>query len=231
MKFKAISFDYFGTLVDADRGGEIGMARVLNRLGLQRDAAADYLRWDQHAVQTYRGGRHRRYRVVAREALVATLRDVAPELGADVDVNGLTELLLAGLVEDSPPYPEVPGVLAELRGRCPLLPITNMDTDLFNRSQLAHLFPSVVTAEMAGAYKPSERIFLKALDTLGLDAEDVLHASLATWADIEGAKPLGFAVAWINRAQEPLGPWTPRPDYELPDLSGLPAIAAGTRSR
>jgi 2-haloalkanoic acid dehalogenase type II len=230
VKFKAISFDYFGTLVDSDRGGELGMARVLDRLKLRRDAASDYLSWDQHAVRIYRGGRYRPYRIVAREALEATLRDIAPELADEADIAALTELLLEGLVRDSPPHAEVPDILRELRGLCPLLPITNMDTDLFDKSQLAYLFPSVVTAEAAKAYKPSERIFLKALETLALDAGDVLHVSLATWADIEGAKPLGFAVAWINRAQERLGPWTPRPDYELPNLSGLLEIA-GTPGR
>jgi 2-haloalkanoic acid dehalogenase type II len=229
VKFKAISFDYFGTLVDSDRGGELGMARVLDRLKLQRDAASDYMRWDQHAVQTYRGGQYRPYRIVAREALEATLRDIAPELVAETGIDGLTELLLEGLVRDSPPHAEVPGVLAELRSWYPLLPITNMDRDLFNKSQLADLFPRVVTAEAARAYKPSERIFLKALEKLELDAGDVLHVSLATWADIEGAKPLGFAVAWINRAQERLGPWTPRPDCELPNLSGLLEIVGTPR--
>jgi 2-haloalkanoic acid dehalogenase type II len=224
MKFAAVTFDYFGTLVDADRGGATGMAVVLQRLGWQRDPAQEYLRWDERAVQTYRGGKYRSYRVVARSALAATLEAIEPGSGARPDLDELTEMLLAGLVEASPPHPETISVLESLQARYPLLPITNMDTDLFRKSQLAEYFPRVITAQMAEAYKPSERIFLAALADLGLEAEQVLHASLSPFADIEGAKPLGFTVAWINRSGERLGPWSPRPDYELPDLRGLPQI-------
>lgn len=224
MTFAAVTFDYFGTLVDADRGGTLGMAAVLERLGSLRDPATEYLRWDQRAVRIYRGGKYRPYRAVARLALADTLQEVATESGAQASLDELTDVLLAGLVEASPPHPEVVRVLELLGQKYPLMPITNMDTELFRRSQLAACFPRVITAQMAEAYKPSERIFLAALAALGVDAEQVLHASLSPFADIDGAKPLGFAVAWINRGAERLGTWSPTPDYELPDLGGLPRI-------
>jgi len=92
----------------------------------------------------------------------------------------------------------------------------------------------VTTAEMAQAYKPSQAIFALALDRLALDAADVLHCSLASWADIDGAKPLGMAVAWINRGADTLGTWQPRPDFEFDTLSpvrdvleSLPFTATG----
>lgn len=223
---KAITFDYFGTLVDVDRGGATGMARVLDLLGLaDADPMAAYLDWDQRAVRIYRGGRYRSYRSVAREALAATLGDLRPDFNDRPDIPDLTEAFLTGLVEDAPAWPEVPEVLEALGRVQRLMPITNMDSDLWARSRLTAPFAQVTTAEMAQAYKPSERIFLKALDTLGLDASEVLHASLSPWADIEGAKPLGFTVAWINRGGDTLGPWTPRPDYEFGDLTGLLRVA------
>jgi 2-haloacid dehalogenase len=110
--------------------------------------------------------------------------------------------------------------------RFPLMPITNMDSDLWQRSQLAGYFDQVTTAEMARAYKPSEAIFKLALDRLSVPAEDVLHCSLASWADIDGAKPLGMRVAWINRGNEQLSVWQPRPDYEFPTLDGIREIFA-----
>jgi 2-haloacid dehalogenase len=72
---------------------------------------------------------------------------------------------------------------------------------------------------MAQAYKPSQAIFSLALDRLALPAQEVLHCSLASWADIDGAKPLGMAVAWINRGGDTLGAWQPRPDFEFDTLS------------
>ncbi len=224
---KAVTFDYFGTLVDVDAGGTAGMAEVLSRLGRSDlDAAALYLDWDVRNVQLYRSSAYRRYREVAAEALAATLAG-AGIAGLDADrLPPLTDTLLTGLVEQAPPHPEVPEILALLAAKYPLMPITNMDSDLFARSRLASFFPSVTTAEMARAYKPSERIFRLALERLALAPGEVLHASLASWADIDGAKPLGMRVAWINRTQDRLGPWQPRPDHEFADLTGLREVLA-----
>jgi len=223
---KAITFDYFGTLVDVDQGGIAGMASVLRKLGQPDDrAAALYADWDQRAVQTYRGGAYRRYRDVSAEALRGCLTAAGVQFEAG-QADALCDELLAGLVEKAPPHPEVPGLIECLVGRYPLMPITNMDSDLFARSQLTPHFPMVTTAEMAQAYKPSERIFRLALERLGFLPGEVLHVSLAAWADIDGAKPLGMKVAWINRGNERLTSWQPRPDFEFPDLTGLASIVA-----
>ncbi|MBY6265876.1 hydrolase [Azospirillum sp. 412522] len=224
---KAVTFDYFGTLVDVDAGGTAGMAQVLTSLGRSDlDAAALYLDWDVRNVQLYRSSAYRRYREVAAEALAATLAGAGIEQVDQARLPTLTDTLLTGLVEQAPPHPEVPELLALLAAKYPLMPITNMDSDLFARSRLASFFPSVTTAEMARAYKPSERIFRLALERLALAPGEVLHASLASWADIDGAKPLGMRVAWINRTQDRLGPWQPRPDHEFTDLTGLREVLA-----
>ncbi|CAO3360724.1 HAD family hydrolase [Azospirillum palustre] len=224
---KAVTFDYFGTLVDVDAGGTAGMAQVLSRLDRgDLDAAALYLDWDVRNVQLYRSSAYRRYREVAAEALAATLAEAGiGQVDAD-RLPSLTDTLLTGLVEQAPPHPEAPEILALLAAKYPLMPITNMDSDLFARSRLASFFASVTTAEMARAYKPSERIFRLALERLALAPGEVLHASLASWADIDGAKPLGMRVAWINRTRDRLGPWQPRPDHEFADLTGLRKVLA-----
>ena len=224
---KAVTFDYFGTLVDVDTGGTAGMAQVLFSLGRSDlDAAALYLDWDVRNVQLYRSSAYRRYREVAAEALATTLAEAGIERLDAAQLPALTDTLLTGLVEQAPPHPEVPEILALLAAKYPLMPITNMDSDLFARSRLASFFPSVTTAEMARAYKPSERIFRLALERLALAPGEVLHASLASWADIDGAKPLGMRVAWINRTQDRLGAWQPRPDHEFADLFGLREVLA-----
>ncbi|CAO3436474.1 HAD hydrolase-like protein [Azospirillum doebereinerae] len=178
------------------------------------------------SVQLYRSSAYRRYREVAGEALAATLAGAGIDPPDPGDLPSLTDTLLTGLVEQAPPHPEVPAILGALAAKYPLMPITNMDSDLFARSRLASFFPSVTTAEMARAYKPSERIFRLALERLALAPAEVLHASLASWADIDGAKPLGMRVAWVNRTRDTLGPWQPRPDHEFADLTGLREVLA-----
>lgn len=226
---KAVTFDYFGTLVDVELGASIGMTRVLEAVGRPDcDARKTYLRWDELNVQRYRVGPYRRYRDVAADAMAACLQPLldAP-LSRDRSVE-LAALFLEALVDLSPPQPEVPAVLDALRRQgLALMPITNMDSDLWRRTTLVDHFPEVTTAEMARAYKPSERIFRLGLERLGLPLSSVLHVAISPWADIEGAKAIGLRVAWINRDQEQLGPWTPRPDYEFADLLGVQTLLAG----
>lgn len=227
---KAVTFDYFGTLVDVERGATIGMTRVLEAVGRpDDDSRQTYLRWDELNVQRYRAGPYRRYRDVAADAMAACLR---PMLAAPLSAGRSAELasmFLSALADHSPPQPEVPAVLDALqRTGLVLMPITNMDSDLWQRTALVDYFPQVTTAEMAQAYKPSERIFRLALDRLGLPLSSVLHVAISPWADIEGAKPIGLKVAWINRDHEQLGPWTPRPDYEFTDLVGAQTLLAAS---
>lgn len=225
---KAVTFDYFGTLVDVERGASAGMAQVLAAIGrADSDPREAYLRWDELNVQRYRSGPYRRYRDVAAEAMAACLAPLLETPLSSSRSTELTAMFLDALAELSPPQPEVPAVLDALRGKgLSLMPITNMDSDLWRRTALVKYFPQVTTAEMAQAYKPSERIFRRALERLDLPPSAILHVAISPWADIEGAKPLGLAVAWINREHERLGPWTPLPDYEFVDLVGVQALLA-----
>ncbi|RYX94379.1 MAG: hydrolase [Comamonadaceae bacterium] len=222
MDIKAITFDYFGTLVDVDKGGIKGMDSVLKLTGIDTALTAEklYLDWDMRTVQSYRSGKFRKYREVSTGALLGCLDAVEPGIARRVDIGLLADIFLGHLVEDSPPHPDAVQALDWMAQRYPLMPITNMDSDLWQRSQLVDYFEHVTTAEMARAYKPSEAIFKLAIDRLGVAPEHILHCSLASWADIDGAKPLGMNVAWINRGAEQLGPWQARPDFEYPTLSG-----------
>ena len=236
MDIKALTFDYFGTLVDVDKGGMAGIAEVMRILGVDSPHPVFdvYLDWDVRNVQIYRGCAYRSYRSVAQEALTDCINARFPKALNGHNVEKLTDTLLTHLVESSPPHADAVELLNRAGSRYPLMPITNMDSDLWRRSQLVSYFEHVTTAEMAKAYKPSHLIFSLALDRLGLEAQNVLHCSLASWADIDGAKPLGLNVAWINRSGDKLGPWQPRPDFEFTTLSPvwdvlkkLPSNASG----
>ena len=229
---KAITFDYFGTLVDVDQGGIRGMESVIRLTGLQTALTPTdlYLDWDVRNVQTYRSGKFRKYREVSESALLQSLEAIEPGVSKRIAIDQLTDVFLGHLVEDSPPHPDAVQALDWMSSRYPLMPITNMDSDLWQRSQLVDYFEHVTTAEMARAYKPSEAIFKLAIDRLAVAPEHILHCSLASWADIDGAKPLGMNVAWINRGAEKLGPWQARPDFEYPTLAGARAMLANLQS-
>jgi 2-haloacid dehalogenase len=221
---KAITFDFWGTLVDVDTSGALGMAKVLAKVGLQDlDPRELYFRWDAATVRRYRSDSWRPY--VEWSAL--GLKDVLEPLGVAQPEPGwlaLAELLVSTMTSEAKPHPEVPNVIAALKKRLPLMPITNMDTRLFELNPFRRAFDLALTAEEVGAFKPSAFIFSAAIERLGVEPSSILHVSLAQFADLEGAMPLGMKVAWINRGREELGPFTPKPMFEFPDLSGLGAL-------
>jgi 2-haloacid dehalogenase len=220
MHIKALTFDYFGTLVDVDKGGAEGMRAVLSSLSINTDKTPEsmYLDWDIRTVRLYRGSAYQPYRQCATRALEQCIAAVSPHIWHSHSVQDMADLFLTHLMESSTPHPDAVEFLEWVKPRFPLMPITNMDTELWQRSRLVKYFDQVTTAEMAKAYKPSYRIFDFALDRLMLPACEVLHCSLSRWADIDGAKPLGMNVAWINRWKAELGTWQPRPDFEFETL-------------
>lgn len=218
---KAITFDFWGTLVDVDSSGEAGMAGVLQRVGLHDLSPRElYLKWDSATVRRYRSDTWRPY----GEWGALALRDVLEPLGVSLTDAGYaehTEFLIGTMTSQAKPYPEVPAIISALKQRYPLMPITNMDDRFFAMNAFRSEFDRFVTAEQAGAFKPSSVIFNEAIARLGVPPQSVLHASLSQFADLEGAMPLGMKVAWINRGRERLGPFTPKPLFDFPDLRGL----------
>jgi 2-haloacid dehalogenase len=221
---RAITFDFWGTLVDVDESGRLAMQRLVTALNLKgADAAALYLAWDDATVRRYRSDVWRPY--VEWSAL--GLKDTFASYGIglpDEEWRAHADAFVKVMTSEAKPHPEVPEVIRTLKSRFPLMPITNMDAKYFQLNPFYAAFDSFVTAEEARAFKPSADIFRLAIKKLSHPPDRVLHVSLSQFADIEGAMPLGMKVAWINRGQEPLGRYTPKPLHEFPDLTGLRAL-------
>ena len=224
LDIKAVTFDFWGTLVDVDTSGELGMAQVLSDLGLSKaDPRTLYFDWDAATVRRYRSSTWRPY----FDWGLLGLRDVLTPLGVDVNqahLNRLAETLMATMTSRAEPHPEVPAIISALKERLPLMPITNMDQRLFEMNAFKSQFTLTLTAEEARAFKPSALIFNRAIERLGVAPRNILHVSLSQFADLEGAMPVGMNVAWINRNSETLGIHTPKPLYEFHDLNGLKSV-------
>ncbi|MGO4560065.1 HAD family hydrolase [Mesorhizobium sp. 2RAF21] len=221
---KAITFDFWGTLVDVDTSGEVAMAHLLDNVGLIGINPRElYLRWDAATVRRYRSDKWRPY----VEWTAFGIRDVLEPLGIELnEAQALreAETFVSKMTTSAKPHAEVPHVIAALRSRWPLMPITNMDDRFFQLNPFTAEFDLYLTAEQAGAFKPSAIIFGKAIERLNVDAENILHVSLSQFADLEGAMPLGIKVAWINRGREKRGQFTPQPLFEFADLNELASV-------
>lgn len=219
-----ITFDCYGTLIQWDEGLRAAAAAILARKGASIDAGRLIDAYDAHEHALEQTPPHRCFRAIAGEALGLALRDlgVAPAAG---DAEILTDA-----ISRMPPFPEVVETLAALkRHGFRLCIVSNTDDAIIagNVAQLGGHVDRVVTAEQAGAYKPSPRIFDVAHAALGVDRAAVLHVCASPHLDLVATRALGLRDVWIDRGtgRRPRDGY--RPWAVLPDLAGLPGLLAG----
>ena len=207
------TFDCYGTLIDWNRG--IGDA--LASLWPDPDREALLARYHEIEPRVQLQGALS-YREVMRQALVLLAGD------EDLPLGEADEYALADSLPSWRPFPEVPGALAELRGRgFKLVILSNTDPELLDAS-LERIGVSVdgrVTAAEAGSYKPALGHWERFFDQYDADREQYVHVGASLYHDIEPAARLDLKAVWINRLHE-------RSDLpraaELKDLARLPEL-------
>ena len=226
-RFKAITFDCYGTLID----WETGLLRAL-RLILETHGRSEALT-DRQILDLYGELEpktqipYRRY----RQVLAEVARGFGERLGFEL-ANGEAESLAESL-KTWQPFPDTRAALEKLKSRYKLAIISNTDDDLFaaTSKHLGIKFDEVITAEQAKAYKPSAVPFRLALERLGLSRESVLHAGQSVYHDVLPAKLLGITTVLVHRrgfgATRPI---EGEPDLKVPDMQTLADLAAGSES-
>ena len=205
---KALFFDVFGTLVDWRSGIAREAEIILKPLGFMLDwlAFADAWRGEyQPGMEEVRSGRipfskldvlhrHNLERVLPRFGIGKLPEDVARNLN------------LAWHRLDA--WPDVPGGLDRLGGRCLLAPVSNgnisLMVDLARRNDLP--WDAILGAETAGDYKPKPRVYLAACEAFDLPPSDCMMVAAHT-NDLLAAAKCGLRTAHVARPDE-RGPGT-----------------------
>jgi len=169
-----------------------------------------------------------------RAGLDALRRDCAVVMGSalppaarELGVGALTAALLDAIRFEA--FPEVPGVLDELRARGHgLAVVSNWDVslhDVLEATGLAARVDVVVTSAELGAAKPDPRPFAAALAALGAAAGAALHAGDTVAEDVAGARAAGVRPVLVSRDGPPAR--SPGDDVAVVgDLRGVLALAA-----
>lgn len=214
---KAVLFDAYGTLV-RDDGLMLIPGRIIADHGLSAPID-DVLRvWiDGYWAATQRLP-FRTLREIQREILEATLR----RFDAGADPTAYVELFFE-VTTKVELYPEVPTVLAALSGTRTAV-VSNADREHLAAWTFTLPVEFVLVSEDVGAYKPDPRVFRAALERLQLEPHEVLHVGDSEVDDVMGAKAAGLRVAWVNRRGRARRPDLPEPDFEMRDLTELPAL-------
>ncbi|MEP2533357.1 haloacid dehalogenase type II [Shimia sp.] len=123
-------------------------------------------------------------------------------------------------------YPEVPGMLADLKSQGMNTAIlSNGSPDMLEgavqSAGLGALLDDVLSVQSVGIFKPAAPVYDLVLKRFNCQPENVLFVSSNGW-DAACATGFGFTTAWVNRAGEPIDrlPWTPQ--IVLSDLTGIP---------
>ena len=204
VKYDAITFDVYGTLIDWEPTILATLGRWIKAKNAAMDDAALLDSFDRARAHYQALSPARPYPRVLRSAFAY----IADELELDIDAKERARF--GNSVGDWPPYPDSVTALARLRERFVRGAFTNMDNDSFEKGHalLGNCFEVVVTAERAGAYKPSLRHFVLGLTDLAerkIPPHRVLHVAQSLRADVRPANLLGQDVVWINREGRGLG--------------------------
>lgn len=193
-RFKFITFDCYGTLIDWETGIVFALRPLLEKHGAKLS--------DSQLLQLYgeleanaEAGEYRSYRDVLREVV----RGFGQRLGFEVSAAEVDSL--PDSITTWKPFPDTANALNKLHSRFQLAILSNIDDDLFSASarQLGIDFDEVITAAQASAYKPSPTIFRLAQQKLGVSTQEWLHAGQSIYHDVIPAKSLGIATVWVNR--------------------------------
>lgn len=226
-----LTFDCYGTLIQWDEGLQAAVARILaaNANGQRIPSPSQFLSvYDEHEHRLERTPPHQRFADITRESLRLTMQDLGLAYRAE-DADMLTNSISA-----MPPFPEVVATLAALKqSGYRLCIISNTDDQIIagNVAQLGGHIDRVITAEQAGAYKPSRQIFAHAHRELGVTPQDVVHICASPHLDHAAARDIGFRCVWIDRGTGRKRLPDYEPDATVPTLDHVPELfrAAGWR--
>ncbi len=197
-RFKVLTFDCYGTLIDWERG----ILEVL-RPWAQRNAVRAI---DEQLLAAFgrtetlvqQRGSFRLYPEI--------LAEVHHEIGKffSAPVSDSDAAALAASVGDWPVFADTPEALRRLQQRFKLVVVSNVDHASFARThrKLGVRMDALVTAEDVRAYKPDARMFARAFEVVKLwdvSPPEILHVAESLYHDHLPAKKMGLSTVWIHR--------------------------------
>jgi 2-haloalkanoic acid dehalogenase type II len=210
-----LSFDVFGTLVDARTHTYAAFQSMLTDCGAGGiDVRAFWEHWEERNIAHY-WQPYRRYRDICELSLA--------EAFDHFGIKGPSRLIeryfdaFQGLAL----FPDVAPTLERLAKRYRLAVVSNIDDDLLAATPLGRTFDLVCTAEKAKGYKPDGTLFRYLIAHAGCGRDDILHSGQSQFTDMVGGKPLGLTIAWINRRGVALHPSVPKPDFVFSEVEAL----------
>jgi 2-haloalkanoic acid dehalogenase type II len=197
MRFRYLTFDCYGTLVDWRTGIENELRKALGNVRIGGQELLDaYVSAEKVQESSYK-----KY----REVLELTASSLSANLGVQVTREAAREF--ASSVPRWPVFPDTKSFLHEMgmRGYRRYI-LSNVDNDLLEGTIRANGLEvdGFVTAEDVGSYKPNQGHWLRFMEKTGAGKSEILHCAQSLFHDIAPTQTMGIASAWVNRYGEKL---------------------------
>lgn len=198
-KFRVISFDCYGTLIDWETGiwDALQPLLALNGGGMTRTQAL--AGFGAHEDRIEREAPGMAYPAVLAAVHAALAREHGLRTTAELDDA------FGASVPWWPAFADTADALRYLQDNYRLVILSNVDRASFAISQrkLGVQFDAVYTAEEIGSYKPDganfDYLVRKVREDLGCGVETILHTAQSLYHDHAPARAHGLANAWIDR--------------------------------
>lgn len=224
-RFRVITFDCYGTLIDWETGILGALRPILIAHGASIDDA-EILRLYGELEAEAESSHFQPYREILREVV----HGFGVRLG--FRTTEAEQQSLPTSLTNWKAFPDTVAALRKLKTKFKLGIISNIDDDLFSASapRLEIDFDFVTTASQARAYKPSLEIFRLAQKKMAMSPEQWLHAGQSIYHDVIPAQSLGITAVWVNRPSPRPGAGAAKeasatPDLEVRSLAELAQLA------
>ena len=215
MKTKAVVFDAYGTLFDVNSAAK----RCKDKIGTKWETFANFWRTTQLEYTWLRSlmKRHKNFWDITEDSLDKSMKVF------NINKNMKNELL--SLYKILSPYPEVKGVLEDLKKKNFKLSILSNGTlDLLNElvesNKLNNLFDNLFSIEEVKVYKPDSRVYEIPIKKYEIKSDEITFLSANTW-DVSGGGNFGYNSIWVNRYDSEFDILDFQPKNEISNLTQL----------
>jgi len=215
MKTKAVVFDAYGTLFDVNSAAK----RCKDKIGAKWETFANFWRTTQLEYTWLRSlmKRHKNFWDITEDSLDKSMKVF------NINKNMKNELL--SLYKILSPYPEVKGVLEDLKKKnFKLAILSNGTLDLLNElvesNKLNNLFDDLFSIEEVKIYKPDPRVYEMPIKKYKIKSDEITFLSANTW-DVSGGGNFGYNSIWVNRHNSVFDILDFQPKNEISNLTQL----------
>ena len=215
MKTKAVVFDAYGTLFDVNSAAK----RCKDKIGTKWETFANFWRTTQLEYTWLRSlmKRHKNFWDITEDSLDKSMKVF------NINKNMKNELL--SLYKILSPYPEVKGVLEDLKKKnFKLAILSNGTLDLLNElvesNKLNNLFDDLFSIEEVKIYKPDPKVYEIPIKKYKIKSDEITFLSANTW-DVSGGGNFGYNSIWVNRHNSVFDILDFQPKNEISNLTQL----------